>query len=176
MTAFVFYKEVYHMTKRGVAVLILLLLALPVIAGAQQGTLSLQSTAEKVLVEKDKQGRKTTKRVLVSDTSVYPGDEVVFTTNYENIGKDPATAVAIKNPVPEHMVYVDGSAEGKGAKIDFSVDGGKSYALPAKLKVKDQEGKERRATAADFTHIRWTLEKPLEKGKKGSVSFKATVK
>jgi uncharacterized repeat protein (TIGR01451 family) len=176
MTAFVFYKEVYHMTKRGVAVLILFMLALPVIAGAQQGTLSLQSTAEKVVVEKDKQGKKTMKRIPVSATSVFPGDEVIFTTYYENIGKDPATTVAIKNPVPEHMAYVDGSAEGNGARVDFSVDGGKTFASAAKLMVKDKEGKERRAIAADFTHIRWTLEKPLAKGKKGSVSFKATVK
>ena len=164
------------MTKRVMTVIMLLLFAVPVIAGAQQGSLALQSVAEKVVVEKDKQGKKTVKRVPVSETSVYPGDEVVFTTYYENTGKDPATAVAVKNPVPGHMVYVDGSAEGKGAKIDFSVDGGNNYAAASKLKVKDKEGKERRAAAADYTHIRWTLDKPLEKGKKGSVSFKAMVK
>jgi len=37
------------------------------------------------------------------------------------------------NPVPENMTYIDKSAEGKGARIDYSVDGGKTYGAADKL-------------------------------------------
>lgn len=146
------------------------------VSAVEKGSLALQSTAEKEIVTVDEKGNKETKRVPVSSTSVVPGDVVIYTVSYENIGKEPASSVVVTNPVPEHMIYVAGSAEVKGARVDFSVDKGKAYAPAGKLKVKGADGKERSAGASDYTHIRWTLEKPLEKGKKGSVSFKAKVK
>jgi len=82
----------------------------------------------------------------------------------------------IKNPVPEHMLYVEGSAEGKGTKIEFSVDKGRTFEAAGKLMVPTPDGKKRRAAAADYTYIRWTIEKPLHKGANGSVSFRAKVK
>jgi len=88
----------------------------------------------------------------------------------------PAGNVTIMNPVPEHMAYVDKSAEGTGARIDYSIDGGKTYAAPDKLKVTDGQGKVRPALAQDYTHIRWVLIAPLAPGGTGGVSFKARLK
>ena len=149
-------------------------LLLSITAWAQQKeSIELRSTAEVDVVSTNAKGEKEVNRVDVAKAKVLPGDTVFFMTAYTNIGKQPADTVVITNPVPEHMVYADKSAEGKGTRIEFSVDGGKSYAARDKLMVTDAQGKKRAATVADYTHIKWIVIKPVTPGAKGSVSFKA---
>jgi hypothetical protein len=74
------------------------------------------------------------------------------------------------------MIYTGNSAEGKGTEIVFSIDGGKKYDKPSKLKVRSMDGKERVAAPADYTHIRWSFKADLKQGEKGSVSFRAKLK
>lgn len=143
---------------------------------ADKGVIELRSVSEiDVTVTNDK-GEKEVKRVEAAKANVTPGEAVIFTTYYSNNGKEAASDIVINNPMPEYMLYVDGTAEGAGTRIEFSVDNGKSYGMPESLKVKDEKGKERTAIASDYTHIRWTLSKPLAPGGKGSVSFRAKVK
>lgn len=152
------------------------LLALPVAARAQQkGAIDLTTKAEVDVTSTNAKGEKEVRRVEASQTNVVPGDTVIFTVSYVNKGSKPASDVAVKNPVPEHMVYVDKSAEGTGTKIEFSADKGKTFSAQDKLKIKTPDGKERPATAADINLIRWTVAK-LAPGGKGSVSFRAKVK
>lgn len=165
------------MTIRALGIMIILLL--PLSAGAQaqeKGSIELKSVSEVEVVTTNAAGRKEVKRVDTGKAAIVPGDTVVFTTVYRNIGAKPAEKVVITNPVPEHTLYLDKSAGGKGAAIDFSADGGRSYAAPDKLTAKDAQGKVRKAVAADYTHIRWSLTKPVPPGGKGSVSFKAKIK
>jgi uncharacterized repeat protein (TIGR01451 family) len=163
--------------KKTVLGILCALLLLPVAALAQQqGSIELKSTAQAEVVETNKKGEKQVKRVEVSKAKVVPGDVVVFTTTYKNVGKQPADKVTIMNPVPEHMLYVDQSAEGKGMKIEFSVDKGKSYGSPNTLMVIDALGNKQQATILDYTNIRWIAVKPLAPGGKGTVSFKAKLK
>ncbi len=160
--------------KRTVISILVALLLLPAAARAQQkGSVELKSIAEVEVTKTNAKGEKEVKRVDTAKAKVVPGDMVIFTTTYTNIGKQPADKVVITNPVPEHMDYLDKSAEGKGAKIDFSVDKGKSYETPDKLMVTDAQGKTRKARPADYTTIRWTLIKPVPPGGAGSVSFRA---
>lgn len=163
-------------TKKMLFFLCIMLLLTIQAKAADKGTIELKSVSEVEVTVKNEKGEKEVKRVEAAKANVAPGDTVIFTNYYTNKGDKPASDVVITNPVPEHMLYLDGTAEGKGAKIDFSVDKGKTYAPAAKLKVKGTDGKERPAAATDYTNIRWTLEKPLEKGGKGSVSFRAKVK
>lgn len=164
------------MTMRLLGMMMIVLL-LPPAAGAQEkGTIELKSISEVEVVTTTAAGKKVVKRVDTGKASVVPGDTVVFTTTYRNIGAKPAEKVVITNPVPEHTLYLDKSAEGKGATIDFSVDGGKNYAPAGKLTVMDAQEKVRTAGPADYTHIRWTLLKPLAPGGRGNVSFKAKIK
>jgi uncharacterized repeat protein (TIGR01451 family) len=164
------------MTKKLLATLsLLLLVALPASAVEKKG-IELKSTAEVDIIVKNDKGEKEIVRVAAADTNVAPGDTVIFSTHYQYQGEKPATDVVINNPLPEHMLYLDGTAEGKGTRIEFSVDQGQTFAVAGKLQVKDAEGKEQPASAADYTHIRWTIEGALQDGAKGSVSFKAKVK
>jgi len=106
-------------------------------------------------------------------TKVIPGTEVIYTITVSNLGDQPADSVVVTDPIPENTTYVDRSAFGAGTKITFSVDGGKSYDLAGKLKVKDAAGKLRAATASDYTHIRWVLSFTLKPMDVAPVWFKA---
>lgn len=169
-------KEVFVMRKKVVIAVSLMLFFSLQARAADKGAIELMSIAEVEITVKNDNGEKEVKRVEASKANVAPGDTVIFTNYFINIGQKPADKVVLTNPVPEHMIYVDGTAEGKDAKIEFSVDKGKSYNAPGKLIIKKADGKERPATAADYSHIRWTLEKPVAPGGKGSVSFRAKVK
>ena len=89
---------------------------------------------------------------------------------------EPADKVVISNPVPEHMLYQEGSAAGEDTDIAFSVDNGTTYDVPEKLTIVDDDGKERPAKGADYTHIRWTLQKSMAPEEKGLVTFRAQLK
>lgn len=168
------------MTKRwntvAPAVLVFAIVLQPLAVRAQQGDIVVTSLAEVEVKERTAEGKVEVKRVEATKTKVAPGDTVIFTTRYVNKGKQAATGVVLTNPVPEHMTCVDRSAEGKGTKIDYSIDGGRSYAAPEKLQVKGTDGKVRPALASDYTHIRWTVSAPLAPGAGGSVSFRGRIK
>jgi uncharacterized repeat protein (TIGR01451 family) len=163
--------------KELVQVVLVLALLMPAAAWTQQkGGISIKTVSEIEVRQKNAQGKEEVKRVDATKTKVLPGEAVIYTNYYTYNGEQPATDVVIKNPVPDHMLYLDGTAAGKGARIEFSVDKGKTYATPDKLIIKSPDGKERRAAASDYTNIRWTIETPLKKGEKGSVSFSTKVK
>lgn len=164
------------MTKFIVTVLSMLLFLSSQAMAAGQGAIELKTVAEVEITIKNDKGEKEVKRVEAAKANVTPGDAVVFTTYYSNNGQEPASDIVINNPVPEHMFYIDGTAVGSGTKIEFSVDKGKSFGAPDKLKIKGVDGKEKSPGPADYTNIRWTLSKPLSPEGKGSVSFRAKVK
>ena len=153
------------------------LLLSPVLATAQQKNgVELISVAEVEVMQKNEKNELVAKRVEAAKANVAPGDTVIFTITCVNNGDKPAADIVINNPVPEYMTYIDKSAEGAGSRIDFSIDQGKSYGQIAQLKVKTAAGKEKPATPADVTTVRWTLDKPLPTGAKKSVSYRAKVK
>jgi uncharacterized repeat protein (TIGR01451 family) len=158
-------------------IMVVAFLTVPAVSSAQQkGGVVLMSTAEVEVVKIGEKGERLVTRVDADKANVLPGDTVIFTIAYSNGGSETVTDVSINNPVPDHMLYLDKSAEGAGTRIDFSADRGKSFTAADRLVLKGADGKERPAAAADISAVRWVLEKPLEKGGKGSVSFRAKVK
>ncbi|HEY5915667.1 MAG TPA: hypothetical protein VJA21_34205, partial [Verrucomicrobiae bacterium] len=146
------------------------------LSAQQKSAVELTTLAEVEVAEMNAQGEKVMKRKEAALAKVVPGDIVIFTTTYRNTGKQPATNVVITNPVPGHMVCVDKSVEGKNARIDYSVDNGKTYGAPEKLTITDSQRRVRPALAEDYTVIRWVLTRPLAPGGTGTVSFRARVK
>ena len=139
------------------------------VAAQPKGAVHLAVTAEKEVVVTNANGQPETQRVPAA--KVIPDDKVVYTIKYVNTGNEPAENVLITNPVPEHMNYLAGTATGKNAVVTFSVDGGHVFDLPEHLTVKTADGQLRKATASDYTHIRWTLEKNVGSRETGEVSF-----
>lgn len=141
--------------------------------GARPGTVQLRNVAEKEVTDTDATGKTTTRRVPASKAA--PGEEVIYTSTFRNIGAKPAGDIVVSNPIPPHTTYVGGSAFGDNAVIAFSTDGGKSWAPADKLKVRTADGKERLAAVTDITHVRWSYRGELPPARESSVGFRVTV-
>jgi uncharacterized repeat protein (TIGR01451 family) len=104
-----------------------------------------------------------------------PGERVGYQIKVNNQGTEPAADIVIENPIPEHTVYVQDSAKGLNTTIEFSVDNGKTFALPAQLFI-EKEGKRVQATSVDYTQVRWKLNKPLTVGASSTVQYIVKIK
>ncbi len=117
---------------------------------------------------------KKKKAKWVKATKVVPGNVVLYINTVANKGSENAKNLTVVNAVPEHMSYIKNSAKCKGkCDITFSIDGGKHFAKPSKLIVKDKKTKKRRrARASEYTTIKWVIPS-LKGGKKTTVQYKA---
>jgi len=152
-------------------ILLTALLGTTAVWAQQKGVIELQAVAEQEKAVINDKGEKMLTRIPV--TTVVPGDEVIYTFNYTNVGQAPADNVVITDPVPEHMMYTEGSASGADTVIRFSVDNGMTYDLPEKLTIVGADGNTRPAKGSDYTHIQCRRQKSLAPGETGSVSFRA---
>jgi len=141
---------------------------------AEDGKIVLSNKVLKQVIKKDKHG-KTTYDFVEPKTAI-PGDVMVYTITFENIGDQAADGIVINDPVPNNSKYRMGSAVGKNTTISFSIDAGKNFGNPEDLVVKDKNGKEWTAKPESYTHIRWVYNKPLAPGEKAEVSFKTQIK
>ena len=149
----------------------LLLIGSAVATHAQDnGTLDIRTIVQKEEIFVADDGSEET-RLVVADM-VIPGDEVVYTLTYANVGDQPAENIVITNPLPTQLTYIAGSASGADANVLFSVDGGVSYGETSELKVVEQ-GLERPARPEDVTHIRWVIAEPIQPGEEGVAQFRA---
>src|SRR3569832_1026938 len=141
------------------------------VSAAQQASVEISMKAEKEIIVVDDNGKKTAKRIGVAvldehgnkstsqiEAAVTPGYEVIYTITYANKSEDVATIVVITNPIPAHMNYENGSAQGTNSQIEFSVDGRTRHAQPE-----------------DYTHVRWILAAPLPPGQQGQLSYRAVL-
>ncbi len=141
---------------------------------APSGALSLKTVVQKMVQVVEETGE--TRTELVPAEVAVPGDEIVYTTTFTNVGDEPADNVLITNPIPAEMRYAAGSAFGPGADIEYSADGGVNYSDAASLLVSDAGGQQRVASVDDYTHIRWQLTEPLAPGAQGIARFRAVVR
>jgi uncharacterized repeat protein (TIGR01451 family) len=140
-----------------------------VAAQQQAGLIELNLTAEKEIQVVNDKGVTETQRVPAA--KVIPNDKVIYTISYTNVGNEQAENVFITNPVPEHMLYLNGTANGNNTEVTYSIDGGQTFDLAQNLKVTLADGTTRLAIATDYTHIRWTLKNKIAPEEKGVVSF-----
>lgn len=87
------------------------------------------------------------------------GQEIDYTVRIKNPGTMPMNEVTVVQPLPANTHYVAGSATGAGADIQFSNDGGQSFAKPTALKSASDPALP--APPSEYTHIRWQLRYPL---------------
>jgi uncharacterized repeat protein (TIGR01451 family) len=136
-----------------------------------------QSYQEVVKSVKDKNGKIKKVKKWVRASKVVPGTVVKYIDTVTNNTDKPLTNVAIKNPINPHLTYVAGSATSRTrATILYSVDGGKHFALPDKLYVKDiKTGKKRLASPKEYNAVEWVIASvPPESNT--TVEFKAKLK
>lgn len=161
-------------TKLMMAFFVVLMLS-PVMAWAQP-KIQIESTVEtEITVEEG--GRKVVKRVPAK--TIEPGAVLIYTVRVSNKGDEKATALIVNNPVPNGTFYIGKSAEGKGSRISFSVDGGKTFDNPGRLiheqKLANGKTKKRKAAPEHYTHIRWLIDE-VPAGKASKLGFRVKVK
>ena len=88
------------------------------------------------------------------------GDEVHYTILLRNPGRSPVTDAQVTKRMPYGLHYLAGSATGPACDIEFSTDGGKTFAA--------------RPPERDYTHLRWTMRQPLPPESTALLRFRAT--
>jgi uncharacterized repeat protein (TIGR01451 family) len=109
-------------------------------------------------------------------TSAKPGELVVYTARYRNVGKDAARALVLTVPVPPGMDYQGAQAAEKPVPTLASLDG-KTYApIPLTRKVRDAQGREmvQQVPLAEYRFLRWNVPQ-LAAGASVSVQLTAKV-
>lgn len=125
-----------------------------------------------VFVEKTVQANGRKKIVLEQPGQVAPGDSLVFMFDYRNKGSVPATGFVVTNPMPGAVAYQ--SSPDPAAIV--SIDGGRSWGMLARLKVRESDGMVRGARPEDVTHVRWTFARAIPAGQGGKLSFRGVVR
>ncbi|PSB03486.1 DUF11 domain-containing protein [Merismopedia glauca] len=138
--------------------------------------LNLNLTAEKQIFEKN--GKKVNWQALQSGTVVNPGDVLRYNLVGENKGSGAAKNLVLTQPIPKGTVYVLKSATANGAKLSFSIDGGKTFSPNPVVAVKLANGKveTRPAPAAMYSMTRWDFNQPVNAKSSVKVSYKVVVK
>ena len=105
-------------------------------------------------------------------------DVLVYTLEFANHGDSPAHEVQVMNPVPGGTVLIPETVQGDSARITYSIDGGVTYGtFPITRTVVLEDGTREEVPAApeEYTHVRWTLQEPLEPSESRTVEFKVRV-
>jgi uncharacterized repeat protein (TIGR01451 family) len=106
-----------------------------------------------------------------ASVKVIPGDKLMFTNSYRNIGRNAVTGFVVNNPVHSAVTFVEAMED--WALV--SVDGGQNFGKLSELSVAESADT-RPAVASDVTHVRWILPKPIAPGASGKLRFRGIVK
>lgn len=150
--------------------LIALFLILSPSIGRAADAIALDSSVYVERIVPDAGGK--TRTVLEEPKVVTPGDRLVFILQYRNTGTQSAKDFVVTNPMPAPVAY-QGTSD---TVAQVSVDGGKTFAPLASLKVRETDGAVRAARPEDVTHVRWALREPIAAGAQGKLSFRGVVR
>ncbi len=101
------------------------------------------------------------------------GDQVQYTLRVTNPGKEPVSDVVVTKLFPTGFVYVGGSAAGPASRVEFSADGGKSFAPAAEVMLVRPGQTPREATPEEYSHVRWILSRPVPPRATALLRFRA---
>jgi uncharacterized repeat protein (TIGR01451 family) len=119
--------------------------------------------AEKKVISVDAQGKQQISWKALDGSAVQPGDVLRYTLVSENAGDKSAKDLKLTQPIPAQTLYTLDSAKANGAKLTYSIDGGKTFVEKPLVTVKLANGQEvqKPAPASSYTHIRWDYSNSL---------------
>lgn len=113
------------------------------------------------------------------DATARPGDVLRYRLAFRNPGSSPVRGVTLANPLAGGMRLVDAStrASRTDARVEFSADGGRTFAAqPSEMVTNEQGQRVRRPIPAErFTHVRWTVDGQVAPGATVTAEFDARV-
>ena len=128
------------------------------------------------IVERDAKGNE--KLAPLTDAELKPGQIVRYDVVATNAGSEPASKFVPAARVPAGTEYESGSASVSGtSRIEFSIDGGKTWATKPLVTVETSRGAvEKAAPTAMYTMLRWVADKDLAPNQTASYSYAVRVK
>ena len=133
--------------------------------------LEVTAIAEQRVVEPTANGGTSVRYVPASQVRL--GEQVHYTLQVRNISSAAVSDAVVVRALPHNTRYITSSAVGPGADVSFSTDGGATFATAQRLTISTYVGPPRRATADEYTHIRWRLRHPLAPGATALLRFRA---
>jgi len=138
-----------------------------------QANVSISSTSLQEVTKVTPSGEKI--KEWAKTEKVVPGTVVRYVNTLKNSGATTATKLLVKNPIPNNMEYVAGSAACQGScSLSYSIDGGQSFKSPSELYVGVGENRHL-AKASEYTDIRWIID-ALAANSQSFVDYKARLK
>ncbi len=118
------------------------------------------------------------KLVESPSSDVKPGDVLKYRIVAANAGTTPALAFSPADKIPSGTTFIAGSATGKALRVEYSIDGGKTWSSAPLVKIvaKDGTTTEKPASPATFTAIRWITADPLAAKAASEFTFEVRVK
>jgi uncharacterized repeat protein (TIGR01451 family) len=125
----------------------------------QESPVQLKLAAERQSIIATASGRVDWKP-MPTDASLRPGETIRYIVTASNTSDRQIKKLVVNQPIPKGSVYVLGSAtlpNVEGAKLDYSIDGGKTYTENPTIRVKLENGEivTRPAPESMYTNIRW---------------------
>ncbi len=148
----------------------------------KQQPVELLLAAEKRQISRDESGKdKISWNALPSNSQVIPGSVLRYTVIAKNNTSRNMRNLTVIQPIPNGMVYIIASATAlntSGAKLEFSIDGGKTFSVNPIIRVRGRDGKieERPAPADAYTHVRWNFGESLPANSQLTVAYQVRVK
>jgi len=148
-------------------------------AGAQdapvaRGSGPLLATIEAETLRVVDQPDGSTSRAWEPAARLSAGDEVYYTIRVHNPGKAEVADVVVTKRLPSGVHYKRGSAVGPACDVQFSIDGGTTFAAAEQLGLGAGRKPARKVVPSDYTHVRWILSRPLAPGATALLRFRAT--
>jgi uncharacterized repeat protein (TIGR01451 family) len=94
------------------------------------------------------------------DQAARPGDVLRYRLTFTNPAAQQVRGVVLSDPVPAGLRFVSGSASADRADVavEYSIDGGRSWAAqPMETVVVDGQRVQRPAPPEKYTNVRWTV-------------------
>ena len=113
---------------------------------------------------------------LQDGSQVAPGERILYKLDLANQGDREARDPMALGPIPAGTAYVPGSATtGSGMRVEYSIDGGKTFAEKPTITVTGRTGSRQIVPAPtnSYTTIRWRWEAPLAAGATADVSYRS---
>lgn len=129
------------------------------------------------IVKQDIQG----KEKILPAVETEPGQTMEFQIVFTNDGDTSVDGIQVVDPVPENTQFIGTSERADvPAVFEVSIDGGVSFEPEPVVRIETQpDGTQKKVVipASEYTHLRWTAQKELEKdGGKQLYSYRVSVK
>lgn len=116
---------------------------------------------------------------LADGAAVKPGELIRYQVELANTGDAEAKSPSALGRIPTGTIFVlESATSGPGLMVEYSIDGGKTFAQQPTIVVEGEDGEKRSvpAPASRYTTIRWTWNSPIPPGDSASVFYQVQVR